>query len=221
MAMQTVLAYGDSLTWGVNALTGGRHRHGDLWPSVLAAGLGADVQVINAGLNGRTTMFDDYSVAPDRNGVRTLPTVLATFEPLDMVIIMLGTNDLKTFISGSAVAVAQGVKRLVEIIRGQPQMGGVPMPDIIIVSPPEPLALTPTPSFPLLSPRTAEWPALAPALSRLASDLGTGFLDAGPLATAEGGGDGIHLDAANTRAIGTALIPLVRDRLATRKAKSP
>ena len=92
-----------------------------------------------AGLNGRTTMFDDYSVAADRNGVRTLPTILATFEPIDVVVFMLGSNDLKTFISGSAIAVAQGVKRLVEITRGYAQFGGAATPDIVIVSPGAPV----------------------------------------------------------------------------------
>ena len=218
--MRTVLCYGDSLTWGMNALTGGRHGHADLWPNVLATGLGQGVEVVNAGLNGRTTMFDDYSVAADRNGVRTLPTILATFEPIDVVVFMLGSNDLKTFISGSAIAVAQGVKRLVEITRGYAQFGGAATPDIVIVSPPEPLALGPSPAFPLLSPRTGEWSALAPALKRLSADLGVTFVDAATVATAQNGGDGIHLDAANTRAIGTALIPVVAALLAGREARA-
>ena len=218
--MHTVLCYGDSLTWGVNAHTGGRHRHEDRWPSVLEAGLGGGAVVVNAGLNGRTTMFDDYGVAADRNGVRVLPTILATFEPIDVVVFMLGTNDLKTFVSGSAVAVAQGVKRLVEIARSTPQSEAVPAPGIVVVSPPEPLSLGPIPSFPLLSPRTAEWGALAPGLGQLCRDLSVGFFDAATVASAAGGGDGIHLDVPNTRAIGAALVPVVADMLAQREARA-
>ncbi len=218
--MRTVLCYGDSLTWGVNAHTGARHRHEDRWPSVLEAGLGGATTVVNAGLNGRTTMFDDYGVAADRNGVRVLPTILATFEPIDVVIIMLGTNDLKTFVSGSAVAVAQGIKRLVEIARSTPQSGGAPAPAIVVVSPPEPLALGPSRSFPLLSPRTAEWAELAPGLAHLCGDLGVGFFDAATVASADGGGDGIHLNGPNTRAIGEALTPVVAELLAQREARS-
>src|SRR5688572_14532782 len=110
--MKTILAYGDSLTWGMDARTGRRHPHEDQWPAVLESGLGGRARVVNAGLNGRTTMFDDHATAADRNGVRMLPSVLATFEPIDLVIIMLGSNDVKTFVSGSAVAAAQGVRRL-------------------------------------------------------------------------------------------------------------
>ena len=218
--MRTVLCYGDSLTWGMNALTGERHHHEDQWPAVLGAELGDGVMVVNAGLNGRTTMFDDHGVAADRNGVRILPTILAPFEPIDVMVFMLGSNDLKTFISGSAVAIAQGIKRLVEITRTTVQYGGVPSPGILVVSPPEPLALGPSPSFPLLSPRTTEWHALASTLELLCRELGVAFFDSASVAAAEGGGDGVHLDAANSRAIGTALAPLVAELLAQREAKS-
>jgi lysophospholipase L1-like esterase len=210
MPMKTVLAYGDSLTWGMNAATGGRHAHADLWPTVLGQGLGAGVNVVNAGLNGRTTMFDDPSVAADRNGARTLPTVLGMFEPLDLVIFMLGSNDLKTFICGSAVGIAQGMKRLVDITRGFDYTGGAAAPKVLIVSPPEPLQLGPSSEFPLMSPRTDEWRHIAPALQIVAQRTGAGFFDAASVASAKGGGDGIHLDAANTSAIGKALVPVAR-----------
>ena len=207
--MKTVLCYGDSLTWGMNAATWSRHAHEDLWPTVLGQRLGPDVLVINAGLNGRTTIFDDHAVAADRNGARLLPTVLATFEPIDAVILMLGSNDLKTWISGSAVATALGMKRLVETVRSYPYLGQRPVPEVLLVSPPAVLTLGPTPAAPLQSPRTAEWSGLAPAYRRVAEELGTAFFDAATVASAEGGGDGVHLNAANTRALGEALAPVV------------
>ena len=150
--MKTVLCYGDSLTWGMNAATLKRHAYEDLWPSVVEMQLGGAVRMINASLGGRSTSFDDHSVVADRNGVRVLPTILGTFDPIDLVVFMLGTNDMKTWINGSAVAAAQGMKRLVEIVRTYPYEGAAPAPRILIVSPPPATELVPFGAFPLLSP---------------------------------------------------------------------
>ena len=116
--MKTILCYGDSLTWGYNAEGPSRHAYEDRWPSVLQADLGAAVHVIPEGLNGRTTAFDDHLAGADRNGARILPTILVTHAPLDLVIIMLGANDMKPWIHGNPVAAKHGMQRLVEIVRG-------------------------------------------------------------------------------------------------------
>ena len=205
--MKSVLCYGDSLTWGMNVETMRRHAHDDLWPSVLEAGLDG-VRVINAGLNGRTTMFDDYGVPADRNGVRILPTTLATFEPLDLVILMLGTNDLKTFISGSAAGILQGLRRLVEIVQTFPYIGDA-RPQVLIVSPPLVKEIAPTEAFPAVPPRSDEGKDLAAHYRRLAASTGSAFFDAASVASVGNVPDGIHLDANNTRAIGRALVPVV------------
>ena len=88
--MKTILCYGDSLTWGYDAETLGRHALEDRWPSVLQKALGEGVHVIAEGLNGRTTAYDDHLADCDRNGARILPTILQSHAPLDLVIIMLG-----------------------------------------------------------------------------------------------------------------------------------
>jgi lysophospholipase L1-like esterase len=212
--MKTILAYGDSLTWGANAITGRRHRHEDQWPTVLEAELHGAARVVNASLGGRTTMFDDHGAAADRNGARILPTVLGMFEPIHLVIFMLGTNDVKTWVTGSAVGAAQGLKRLVEIARSFPYENGI-APGVLIVAPPGVEQRDPSPDFPLLSPRTNDIDRLGATYARLARDLGAVFFDAGTVASAKGGGDGVHLDAANTRAIGTALVDPVSALLGT------
>src|SRR5690606_20221544 len=98
--MKTILAYGDSLTYGANPETGGpRHAYEDRWPTALERGLGGRARVIAEGLGGRTTAFDDFSSVADRNGARVLPTLLDSHKPLDLVIIMLGTNDLKVYLN--------------------------------------------------------------------------------------------------------------------------
>jgi len=218
--MKTVLCYGDSLTWGLNVQTGRRHAHEDQWPTVLEQRLGGEARVINASLGGRTTMFDDYAAASDRNGVRILPTVLGMHDPLDLTILMLGTNDLKTFINGSAVGAAQGIRRLVEIVRTFPYEGGATAPGVLIVAPPAVEALAPTPGFPLLSPRTGEGTSLAPVYAQVAKSTGSAFFDASSVASAKGSVDGVHLDAANTRAIGEALAPVVASILGISLARA-
>jgi len=207
--MKTVLCYGDSLTWGMNAATLKRHAYEDLRPTVVENRLGGEVRVINASLGGRSTSFDDHSVVADRNGARILPTILGTFDPIDLVVLMLGTNDVKTWISGSAVAAAQGMRRLVEIVRTYPYEGGAPAPKILIVSPPPATELQPYGTLPLLTPRTAEGVDLPAKYKVVATTAGCEFFDAATVSSTKGGGDGVHLDAANTRAIGEALTPII------------
>lgn len=207
--MKTILAFGDSLTWGFSP-KGGRHDYADRWPSVLEAGLG-EAQVIAEGLNGRTTASDDWTVASDRNGARVLPTLLDTHQPLDLVVIMLGSNDIKTFVTGSAFAAANGMKRLAEIVRTFPYGYG-DAPQVLLVAPPLTVP-SPRNAVPAsVSPRSADDALFDHYYSQTASDLGVGYFNAASVATASPI-DGVHLDAANTRAIGTGLIPVVKSML--------
>ena len=210
--MKVVMAYGDSLTWGSNAESEFRHRYEDRWPSVLEAGLGGQVRVIAEGLGGRTTVYDDYSAAADRNGVRLLPTLLATHSPLDAVVIMLGTNDLKPFVSGSAIGAAAGMKRLAQIIQTYPYDRGAPVPRVVLVSPPLAGKTAHIDLGPLFDGAIEESKLFAGHYERVAREMGCAFFDAATIATVTPI-DGIHLDAANTRAIGTALVPVVRQVL--------
>jgi lysophospholipase L1-like esterase len=210
--MKTVLCYGDSLTWGYSAEGPSRHPLGDRWPSVLQAALGNAVTVIPEGLNGRTTAYDDHTADADRNGVRLLPTILATHAPLDLVIIMLGANDMKPFISGDAYGSKQGVERLVEIVRHHAYAFGAAVPQVLIVSPPVLSESADVDFAVMFDGGIAESKKLAGFYREVANQQGCGFFDAGTVARTTPL-DGLHLDAANTRAIGTALAPLVRQML--------
>lgn len=207
--MKTILCYGDSLTWGYNAEGPSRHRLEDRWTSVLQAGLGDAAQVIVDGLNGRTTAYDDHLASADRNGARILPTSLVTHGPLDLVVIMLGANDMKPFICGRAVGAKQGIQRLINIVRGITYPLASPAPDILIVSPP-PLCETADPDFAAMFEGGIEQSRmLASFYSDLADVEECGFFDAGSVARTTPL-DGVHLDAENTRAIGRGLEPVVR-----------
>lgn len=207
--MKTILCYGDSLTWGYNPDGPSRHAHEDRWPSVLQGALGEGALVIPDGLNGRTTAFDDYMAAADRNGARLLPTVLTTHAPLDLVILMLGANDMKPYICGHAIGSKLAMERLVGIVKSNDYPFGVPAPKILIVAPPA-LRETDNPDFRAgFAGGMEQSRMLAPAYAEVAEQTGCVFFDAGTVAETSPL-DGIHLDAQNTRAVGKGLEPVAR-----------
>ena len=205
--MKTVLCYGDSLTWGYNAEGPSRHEFADRWPTVLQTALGEGVHVVAEGLNGRTTAFDDNLAGADRNGARLLPTILTTHAPLELVIIMLGSNDMKPWVHGNPLAAKQGMARLIDIVRGHDYPLGEAAPKILIVAPP-PVCRTANAEFKeMFEGGDAASRRLAPLYSALADEAGCGFFDAGAVAGTTPL-DGVHLDAENTRRIGEALAPV-------------
>ncbi|ATN34295.1 arylesterase [Rhizobium sp. ACO-34A] len=207
--MKSVLCYGDSLTWGYDPENIGRHAYEDRWTSVLQRALGTGVNVIAEGLNGRTTAYDDHLADCERNGVKLLPSVLETHKPLDLVILMLGTNDMKQGIAGTAIGASKGIARLIRQIRLHDWGFDFDGPDVLLVSPP-PVCETANVAFAAMFRGALDESAMLASLYRdLADENGCGFFDAGLVAETTPL-DGIHLDAANTRAIGRGLEPVVR-----------
>ena len=100
MAAKRILCFGDSLTWGWVPVADGmpteRYPRKDRWPGALADKLGSDYLVLEEGLSARTTNIDDPT-DPRLNGSKYLPASLASHLPLDLVILMLGTNDTKAY----------------------------------------------------------------------------------------------------------------------------
>jgi lysophospholipase L1-like esterase len=132
--------------------------------------------------------------------------------PLDLIAILLGTNDLKPWIHGNPVAAKQGMKRLIDIVRGHDYPMGASAPKILIVSPP---AIRPAdnPDFrEMFAGGDKASLQLATLYAALAKETGCAFFDAGLVAETSPV-DGVHLDAENTRAIGRAIAPIVRNML--------
>mgnify|MGYP001272416558 CR=1 FL=1 len=113
--MRTILCYGDSNTHG--QIPGGtpldRYTLLQRWPGVLARELGKGWHIIEEGLSGRTTVHDDPIEGALKNGRTYLRPCLMSHAPLDLVIIMLGTNDLKARFSQPASEVAMGIGCLI------------------------------------------------------------------------------------------------------------
>lgn len=203
------MAFGDSLTWGAIPGGKGRHAYQNRWTSVLETFV-PEVRVVAEGLGGRTSSFDDYASASDRNGAKTLPMLLGSHYPLDLVMIMLGSNDLKPHICGHINGAAAGIQRLVEIIRTFPYGYQAAVPQILIMSPP--LFCNTSGGGPNGNRVIAESEKFKEAYQAIAIKEGCGFFDCASVAQADPA-DGVHLDVANTRAIGQGVAPIVAELL--------
>ncbi len=204
--MPNILAFGDSNTHGTMPLQhmGDKRRHpiGVRWPTVMAADLGADFHVIEEGHPGRTTVHDDPTIGEHRNGARVLPSLLESHCPLDLVIIMLGTNDLKGMFSADALDIANGVARLMRIINGAECGVDGGSPEILIVSPAPVLE---TGFFAEMRPGGRDKSIRAAVTLRdLATRTGAHFFDAANVATVDAA-EGVHLDADTHIALGHAM----------------
>lgn len=216
--MPVVLCFGDSNTHGTLAMrhAGDRRRlpTDRRWPNVMAAMLGPDWEVIAEGHPGRTAVFADPIEGSHKNGQLALPVVLESHRPLDLVIVMLGTNDLKARFSASATDIALGLERLLIEI-AQSDAGPDGSAPALLLSAPAPV--TETGIFAeVFAGGAAKSRALPAILAQVAARQGAGFWDAGDLVVTDPT-DGIHLDAAAHAAIGAELASVVQKQITVRE----
>ena len=211
--MAVVLCYGDSNTHGYDgsSTTGGRFPRDVRWPGVLAAAVGPEHQVIEEALNGRTTIWDDPYL-DGRNGRTYLLPCLRSHAPVDVLVLMLGTNDLKSIFGRSAAEIAAGAGALVELalLSGTGPAGG--RPRVLLVAPPVLGGRTATSELWGFGEARARSQQFAPLYRTVAELKGVAFLDAGPVAEVDPA-DGVHLTAAGHGALGRAVAEVVRSLL--------
>lgn len=109
---KTIVCFGDSNTYGYNSETDGRFTEKERWTCLLGEFLGKDYYILEEGLSGRTTVFDD-PLFEGLNGLSSIFSCLMSHEPVDLLIIMLGTNDVKERFHVNAENIAKGLERLV------------------------------------------------------------------------------------------------------------
>ena len=203
--MKTVLCYGDSNTFGAATVPrpDGRYGPDERWPGVLRAALGPDWMVVEEGLGGRTTVSDDPVEGIDKNGRTYLLPCLRSHRPLDVVAIMLGTNDLKARFGKSAWEVAQGVGVLVDVVKTAMAGRNEGVPKILVICPPPFASKLPNHAdmFAGAIPKSKQ---MAPHYKRLAVEKGVAFLDSGKVIKSSKV-DGFHLDPAAHAALGKAV----------------
>ncbi len=209
--LRTILCFGDSNTWGYDPVNRRRYPYAVRWTGVLQETLGDAYRVIEEGLNGRTTVWED-PVEGDKCGIRHLPTCLSSHAPLDGAILMLGVNDLKRRFSVTAYEVSQGAQRLIDTIRRYDYSPEVAVPTVIVVCPPMIGAL----SGDLLEMFGSDARARSGAFPRFFRELaernGCPFLDATEIVEPDPS-DGLHLSGESHARLAGALADLIRDEV--------
>ena len=205
--MKRILCYGDSNTWGYDPVTKGRLDKDTRWTGVLSNILGSGYIIIEEGLCGRTTVWED-PIEEYKNGKDYLIPCLETHRPLDLVILMLGTNDLKKRFSLSAFDIAQGAGVLAGIIRGSKVGVHGNAPPVLLMAPPVTTTLTYfAEMFEGAEEKSRKFPM---HYSRVARETGCAFLDTSTVIVSSPL-DGIHFEATEHLKLGKAVAEKVRE----------
>ena len=200
--MKTILAFGDSNTWGLIPGSNPHRRFAwdQRWTGILSQEV-PGLRVIEEGLCGRTTVFED-ALRPGRRGLSSLPGILESQHPLDGAILMLGTNDCKTIYGVSEHTIGKGVELCLDVLEKY-----VEPSQILLISP---LHLgddvwlpTKDPEFDKHSVEVSK--GLKDVYEQIASRHGTLFLAASDVARASEADDE-HLDEDGHRRLAAAII---------------
>jgi lysophospholipase L1-like esterase len=176
------------------------------WPAVMANRLGSAFNVIEEGHPGRTTAHDDPLDGLHKNGEPALRVALESHRPIDLVLIMLGTNDLKLHLGLTADAIAEGVETLVKIVLSSDIGPAFGPPDCLIVAPPPILEVGCLGE--MFKDGAAKSANLAANYKAVADRHNIGFFNAGDHITSSPV-DGIHLAADSHMTLGNAMAQVV------------
>lgn len=207
-----ILCIGDSNTWGYNPMDGFRHKN--RWTRVLAK-LMPEHEIIEEGLNGRTILSID-PVMPERCVINGLRMILMSHKPVDMVIIMLGTNELKNIFPCKASFIAQGIEGCVKLILDKNMWERFYVPEILVVSPIliRDEMVTNGGAFAAEFDQTSvrESKLVAEELKKVCEKYQLEFMDAALYAEASLI-DNIHMDAENHQKLGEAMCEKIKSIL--------
>ena len=136
-----IVCLGDSNTHGYCAEPadcrdgGDRFNEEERWTCLLQKALGEEYLVLEEGLSGRTTVFTD-PLHESMDAVSVAYSILMTHEPVDLLIIMLGTNDTKERFGANAPAIAVGMERLIKKCKSVECWGGREARILVVCPPP-------------------------------------------------------------------------------------
>lgn len=218
----TILCFGDSNTYGAVPTLArvGRHRFAPSrrWTGILQRRLGKDWQVVEEGHPSRTTVWDDPIEGAHKNGLRALPVCLESHMPIDLVILMLGTNDLKHRFAASPGDIADSIEVLVKAVQGSEAGRGGAAPAVMVVAPPPIIEVDWIGELFLGgAPKSQK---LGARFRQVAERCAAAFLDAGAIVESSTV-DGIHLDDDAHRALAAAIGDMVAGLFAERPAARP
>jgi len=213
---KSIVCFGDSLTWGFDPAAGKDFRRfgfTERWTRRLQTELGEGYHVIEEGLSGRTTVFDD-PVLGGMSAVNDLPNVLRTHMPVDLVAIMLGSNDLKRRFALTADEIARGLGRVLAAAKTSGCGPDGAAPEILVLVPP--LVGTIEATFIGLwfdgDGSRAASQQLRETYPPIAAEFGAHCFDTATVVE-PGTIDGLHLDADQLQPLAEALAKVIRDIL--------
>ncbi|GAB4526966.1 MAG: SGNH/GDSL hydrolase family protein [Roseibium sp.] len=191
----SVLCFGDSLTWGFNPKDRSRYGHDIRWTRLLQKELGDGFYVVEDGVNGRTTVFED-PVRGDKNGLAHLATARKSHMPVDILIIMLGTNDLQDRFAMSAGTLGRAMGRLLFAATQPTDDVEGRAPKVLLMAPPPLGDFDQTDYNDIYSNAHGgvQSRLLAGVYARLAEEYGVAFFDTGTVISVSPV-DGIHFEA--------------------------
>ncbi|WP_299871808.1 SGNH/GDSL hydrolase family protein [uncultured Cocleimonas sp.] len=206
--MIRILCFGDSNTWGYDPETSQRFDNKTRWTQVMLSELGADYEIVEEGMNGRTTVWDD-PVDGLMSGLSYLRPCLLSQKPLNIVLLMLGTNDLKDRFCVSAAEIAKSAGRLVQMIQASDAGIEGKAPEVILMAPP------PTEKgidgLGLRQNGYEKSRAFTACYSQIADELGCEFFDVGSVIESSPV-DGVHFSAQSHRLLGREMAKLLIKR---------
>ena len=214
--MKNILCYGDSNIHGAKPIDfdimesmaiAGRLPLEKRWTGILQAELGGDYHVIEEGLNARTTVWDDPIEGVHKNGLKYLLPCLESHAPLDLIMLMLGTNDLKAKFAVSAYDIALSIGVLIRTIQNSGCGPNGKSPKILVMSP-APLGKI-TQFKELLLGGVEKSRQLAGYYSKIAKLYNCDFVDVGKIIKTSDI-DGVHFDEKETEKLGKELAKIVK-----------
>ena len=222
-----VMVFGDSNSWGWMPIEAGtpttRYGPDERWPMLMQKSLGDGYVVVEEALSGRTTNADDPPGSGRNgelggaglNGAAYLPAALASHLPLDLVVVMLGTNDTKSYFDRTPLEIGLGAMELVSLVRTID--GGIgtdyPAPDVLLIAPPP---LGEQKVFDVFSPLSVEVSGqLGKVMGNLAGAADIAFLDAAEAVPTLDGVDGVHMTPKSQKKLGEAVTAKVKELMET------
>ncbi|HCQ67140.1 MAG TPA: lipolytic enzyme, G-D-S-L [Rhodobacteraceae bacterium] len=206
----TLLVFGDSNSHGSPPIvTPGEYLRFDSairWPRVMARALGEGWAMVEEGLPGRTTQFDDPIMGAHMNGRTGLRIALESHGPIDLLALMLGTNDAKTRFNPTPDRIVAGIAGLVDIALSEPMQTRHDGFEVLVICPPPVEEVGPISGEFLGGAAVSE--GVAPVLAAHCAARGVAFFDAGSVIEVSGQ-DGVHFEPDAHQALGLAVARVI------------
>lgn len=218
-----ILCFGDSNTWGCvgrwqeSELPPPRYDEAHRWPDVMAKELGSKYRVVTDALCGRTTIYTHRDEGPMYSAEPYLLPCMRSHSPLDLLILMLGTNDIYNYPALTSETIGDGISRLIDMAQSCQWGRDFKAPRILVIAPIELKRSAPNGRVLVYEKyRGTEGEALsklfAETYRKIAEEKGCGYLNAAEFA-APCDADGLHMDENGQIALGKAVAAWVKKNL--------